>query len=208
MKFYIDFDSTLYNTRAFIKSLLDAITNAIISQNKSLNREDVLAEAKDLFTSDKIYNVEKLCRFFAEKYNLDFDPIFSSAKFIINNGTGFVYPDTIPFLEKLKSENNELVILTFAQTGNTDEQMLKIKGSKLDKFFDDIIITTVPKWTLELDYKNSFFIDDNPKELSGLYKNNPYKIVRIKREDTKYSLAPLADGVEMEEYKNLTDVIY
>ena len=208
MKFYIDFDSTLYNTGEFTKTLLDAIAKNIISQNKSLSLENILAEENELFVSDKIYNIEKLCRFFAEKYSLDFDSIFSSAKTIIENGNVFVYEDTIPFLKKLKTPENTLIILTYAQTGNTDEQMQKIKGSGLDVFFDDIIITTVPKWTLELDYKNGFFIDDNPKELSGLFKNNPHKIVRIKRENNKYSPLPLSSGVEMEEYKNLTDVIY
>ena len=207
MKFYIDFDSTLYNTREFILALLDAIAKNITSQNKSLNFDNILNEEKELFKSDKIYNIEKLCHFFAEKYAVEFDSIFSSAKTIVDNGTNFVFPDTIPFLEKLKSTKNELIILTYAQEGNTDEQMRKIKGSKLDKYFDDIIITTVPKWTLDLDYKNSFFIDDNPKELAGLYKNNPYKIVRIKRNNTKYSSRPLPDDVVMDEYKTFDELI-
>ena len=207
MKFYIDFDSTLYNTREFILALLDAIAKNITSQNKSLNFDNILNEEKELFKSDKIYNIEKLCHFFAEKYAVEFDSIFSSAKTIVDNGTNFVFPDTIPFLEKLKSTKNELIILTYAQEGNTDEQMRKIKGSKLDKYFDDIIITTVPKWTLDLDYKNGFFIDDNPKELAGLYKNNPYKIVRIKRNNTKYSSRPLPDDVVMDEYKTFDELI-
>ena len=208
MKFYIDFDSTLYNTTLFTQSLLDAIAKNIISQNQSLLFENILDEEKELFVSDKIYNIEKFCKFFAEKYNLNFDSIFSSAKSVIENGTIFIYEDTIPFLEKLKKTDNELIILTYAQKGNTDEQMQKIKGSGLDKYFDDIIITIVPKWTLELDYENGFFIDDNPKELSGLFKNNPLKIVRIRRENNKYSSRPLADGIKIDEYKNLTDVIY
>ena len=207
MKFYIDFDSTLYNTREFILALLDAIAKNITSQNKSLNFDNILNEEKELFKSDKIYNIEKLCHFFAEKYAVEFDSIFSSAKTIVDNGSNFVFPDTIPFLERLKSTKNELIILTYAQEGNTDEQMRKIKGSKLDKYFDDIIITTVPKWTLDLDYKNSFFIDDNPKELAGLYKNNPYKIVRIKRNNTKYSSRPLPDDVVMDEYKTFDELI-
>ena len=208
MKFYIDFDSTLYNTSDFTKSLLEAIAKNIVSQNKSLVFENILAEEKELFVSDKIYNIEKFCKFFAEKYNLEFDSIFSSAKSIVENGKEFVYPDSVPFLEKLKQTNNELIILTYAQKGNTDEQMQTIKHSGLSEFFDDIIITTVPKWTLDLDYENGFSIDDNPKELSGIYKNNPKRIVRIKRENNKYSSMPLANGATMEEYKNLTDVIY
>ena len=101
MKYYIDFDSTLYNTGEFTNSLLNAIAKNIISQNKSLNFNDILSEEKELFKSDKIYNIEKLCHFFAEKYNIEFDSIFSSAKNIVDNGTVFVYPDTIPFLQKL-----------------------------------------------------------------------------------------------------------
>lgn len=208
MKYYIDFDSTLFNTTLFTSTLLDAIAKNIISQNKSLDISDILMEEKELFTSDKIYNIEKFCHFFAEKYSLNFDTIFLTAKSVVENGKDFVYPDSVPFLEKIRTPENELIILSFAQTGNTEEQMKKIKCSGLDVFFDDIIITTVPKWTLKLDYETSFFIDDNPKELSGLFQNKPYKIVRIKRENSKYSSRPLADGVEMEEYTNLTDVIY
>ena len=94
------------------------------------------------------------------------------------NLKNYLYPDVIPFLEKYQDKN--LILLTH---GDYDYQLFKIRESKIVKYFKEIKITDNYKGLLKLDYQNSIFIDDNPKEIESLLKNpiKPLKIIRIKR---------------------------
>ena len=114
----------------------------------------------------------------------------------------FVYDDVIVSLEKLK-DWYELIILTY---GNINYQVKKINGSNLGKYFTDIIITPKNKSLLdEVDYKNSIFIDNNPKEVKRFVLVNSKEVIRIRRESDKYSVKD--SEVEVLEYTSFLDIV-
>ena len=208
MIYYIDFDSTLYKTSSLKNKMLESIAKKCCNENKNINFESVLFEAISMFKREKIYNIYKLCEYFAEKYKIDAECMKNEINNILKNGKHFVYCDVKKFLTKLKKENNILILLTYSAKQDFDYQKLKIEGSGLTKYFDEIIITSKLKYALKnVDYKNGIFIDDNPNDLLGIAKHNPIKIYRMKRQDNKYSKIEIEnkDIIEIENFEKLTN---
>ena len=121
---------------------------------------------------------------------------------IILNSSDLVFEDVIPFLQKLRSQNHNLFLLSYA-ADTLRYQALKIIGSGLSNYFNALYITAKPKYELDIDYTNGIFIDDNPDDLIGLYSKNPLKVIRIRRkENIKYSVKDV-DNPNIKEYPNL-----
>ncbi len=206
MNYYIDFDSTLYDTSKLTNEMLTAIAWLIHTKNPSIDASEIFDEGKNLFNSQNFYNIFELCSFFADKYNLDEKELAKSVNHIVDDGSKFVFDDSIEFLKRLKTEGHSANLLTFAVKQNTDYQLQKIKGSGLGKYFDSIIITSTPKWLLSIDYKNGIFVDDNPQNIENLYVNNPINVIRVKRKDNKYSSIKIAKGIAIAECYSLLEI--
>ena len=199
---YIDFDSTLYNTSALKKDMLEAMALNIDSSKK----ESIIQEIDSMFKPQKIYNIFNLCNYYENKYNLKKNILVKPIKEIILNGSKYVFNDVIPFLEKLRN-NNTISMLTWSTLReNMEFQNLKIIGSGISNYFDTIIITAFPKHTLELNYKTGIFVDDNPNELENLHKISRGRVIRIKRKSNKYSKIPL-NIPNIEEYSTLSEIL-
>ena len=206
MNFYIDFDNTLYNTKALTADMLEKLA-IYISKTQNVNKEKLLEELKSKFNRKNIYNIFELCIFFENQYDMQNNQLQLMIKEILEDGNKYVYSDVIEFLEKLKNENYELFILTKAEgKDNIEYQKIKIEGSKIKQYFSgNPIITIKPKGELDLDYENGIFIDDNPKELKSLYSAKAKRVIRIKRPNAKYSNEELnISGIE--EYTKLSDI--
>lgn len=202
MNYYIDFDSTLYDTSKIPTIISESIISSITKQKK-LNKNELLEECKiQIDTTSSVYDLPK---YFSNKYNLEPLPILNNLKNSILNSEHLVFPDVKPFLEKLKSHNHKLYILTFAKL-SLQFQMDKLTGSKLLSLFDGIYITSTPKYELDINYSNGIFIDDNPKDLLGLYKQNPIEVIRIKRKDSRYSQKSLENNTNIKEYMDFSEV--
>lgn len=213
MNFYIDFDNTLYNTKALTAEMLDSIAT-YISQTQEIAKDDILLQLKAKFNRENIYNIFTLCEYFEEKYNIENQVLQHTIKQILINGYKYVYEDVPEFLENLKEHNHTLSILT-AATGidNIDYQGLKVYGSGITRYFNNIIITTEPKDELDLVYSNGVFIDDNPDELRNLCNTNARKVIRIKRPGAKYSNQIIrnssnydAQKYNIDEYTSLSEI--
>lgn len=186
MKIYLDFDGTLFNTDKFYQDYLN------LFQEYGLD-EDLINNIKlELFKTTK-FNLDILTNYLVKEYNLDNNILLK-----VNNlyNSSYVFKDVIPFLEKYK--NLEINLLTY---GEYNYQLKKINGSKLSKYFQDIIITDKDKSKLNLDYKNSIFIDNNPSEIEKFLRvsNN---VIRIRRGEDKYSKIDF----NTLEYKSLQDI--
>lgn len=200
---YIDFDSTLYDTTSLTNNMLETMAVHI---NKS-NKESILKELKSLFNKEHIYNIFKLCDYFEEKYSLKSNSLLIPVKEIILNGSKYVYKDVISFLEKLKNNKININMLTYSMSKeNMEYQELKIYGSGISGYFDSVIITSIPKHTLGLKYKDGTFIDDSPEDLTNLYNSKGKRIIRIKRENGKYS-DKLLNISKIEEYTTLSEIL-
>ena len=186
MKIYIDFDGTLFNTDKFYQDYL------VILNKYNISSFEIDEMKKELFTNRK-FNLDILTDYIISKYNIK--NLKQEVESLYNNS--YVFEDVIPFLEKYKNYN--LILLTL---GDIDYQNRKIEGSKLSKYFQDIIITDVDKSQLDIDYKDNLFIDNNPKELIK-FQNNGGKIIRIRRIEDKYSVIDLDNVLE---YKSFFDL--
>ena len=206
MNYYIDFDSTLYNTSGLTEAMLKALSSSIHIENQSLSELDMYNEAKKLFNHNNIYNIFELCRYFAKNYNLDANKLISDVNLVIDNGTSLVYEDSVDFLKTLKSYNHKIHLLTYSSQESLDYQMRKIQGSDLVKYIDNLIITSTPKWQLDLNYSNGVFVDDSPSDLIGLYNQHALEVIRIKRNGNQYSLQPLPDNINIQEVKSLLEI--
>ena len=204
MKYYIDFDNTLFNTPLLTKAMLKHIVNEIIAVHTNLNFDEVMAECKGMFNREHIYNIYELAKYFSDKYNLDKDNVMKKLNDIIANTKDFLYDDSIDFLKKLKEAGHNLYILSYCADSLT-YQSAKISGSGIADYFDALYITSVPKYELDINYQDGIFIDDNPQDLIGLYSKNPKQVIRIRRDGNKYSVAGL-DNSEIIEYKLLSDI--
>jgi hypothetical protein len=125
---------------------------------------------------------------------------------VINNGEKFVYSDTIPFLKRLTDGGHTVNMLTYTKQESIDYQIQKIKGSGLANFFKNIFIVSSTKKELGLDYKNGIFIDDNPSDLVGLSETNPKDLIRIRRDNNKYSKIEMPDNIKFKEYPNFNQL--
>lgn len=204
MNWYLDFDSTLFDTDNFRKKLLEKISFYIDKSNNQKRLDDV---TKTFYEMAHEHNIPEIAAFFDEKYSLEKGSILKLIFDLLENGSSYVYSDTIPFLEKLKKAGNTINILTYSMPkGNMDFQVQKLKGSGLCNFFDAIIITANRKHTLDIKYENGIFVDDNPKDLENLYNVHSKRVIRIRRNGAGYAKIPLNIS-EIEEYNTLSDIL-
>ncbi len=187
MNIFIDFDHTLYNTPLLTKDMLDALA-IYISKVSNENFEPVLETLKNKFKrgNNNIYDIYELIKYFSKIFNYDYKEATNIVNNVINNGTQYLFEDSIPFLKGLKKKNHKVYILSY----NENEvyfQAVKIAGSGLLKYVDGVFPTTTLKGEIPLDFSKCIFIDDKPKDLISIYNNHPFKVFRIRRKNDTYS---------------------
>ena len=203
MNYYIDFDNTLYETAKLTESMLNRIAEAI-SKNTEIRKDESLKYVKDNFNST-YGNIYKFAKDIADKYKIEKKSIIDEIEETIANGKNYVYIDCIDFLENLKKQGHKLYILTYISNGNQEYQMKKIIGSNLSKYFDGIIMTTEYKFNLDFNYKEGIFIDDDPRDLNGLFEKGPIKVIRIRKANNKRSKIDIENKL-IEEYESFKEI--
>ncbi|MBR1540090.1 MAG: HAD family hydrolase [Clostridia bacterium] len=179
--YYIDFDNTLYETGRLTKEVLSTFAK-VIGKTQGINPNIVLEELKKSFNST-VDNFESFATNLSEKYNVNEHTLQSHLKkILIENGDKFTFPDAIEFLKRLRKKGENICILTYvAQKKNLKQQALKLAGSGILPYIDEVYNTTRFKYELAIDYKNGIFIDDSPRDLEGLYKAGVRHLIRIKK---------------------------
>lgn len=204
MNIFIDFDHTLYNTPLLTKDMLDALA-IYISKVSNENFEPVLETLKNKFKrgNNNIYDIYELIKYFSKIFNYDYKEATNIVNNVINNGTQYLFEDSIPFLKGLKKKNHKVYILSY----NENEvyfQAVKIAGSGLLKYVDGVFPTTTLKGEIPLDFSKCIFIDDKPKDLISIYNNHPFKIFRIRRKNDTYS--EIETNLPIPEFTNLEEL--
>lgn len=205
MNYYLDFDNTLYETSRLSNDMLNGLADEI-SKKTSISENDIFDELKSMFNRENIYNIYKLAKFFAKKYNIEESVLIDKVEGIILDGKKYVYNDVISFLKELKEKNNIINVLTYVAKEDLSYQLTKIKGSGLSEYFDNIIISSSLKFNLDLKYEEGIFFDDNPRDLLGLASKNPKILVRVRRDENKHNKQEL-DIENLIECKSLKDYI-
>ena len=205
MDIYLDFDHTLYNPITLTDEMLSAIRAKIVNcTEEKIDECGLMNELKGMFNREHIYNIFELARYFAKKYSVEEELLVDSVNKVLSNCSKNVFEDVVPFLKSLKEKGYRIFMLTYYEYG-LEYQMAKVTGSKLCDLFDVIITTGDKKFNLTIDYEKSIFVDDNPKDLAGLATRNPYRLIRIRRKEGRYSEKP-ADIPNLEEVELLTDI--
>ncbi len=185
MKYYIDFDNTIFDTVTFYDDLINLLLdNGIIQEYIDDFYEKNGMNPVALVKSIKNRTIQK-------EYRKHFD-----------DTTKYLYPDAIEFLKKKK--DNQFILYT---QGYLENQYLKIIHSGIIKDLDGIIVCRMPKTDIDIDYNNGIFIDDNTKVIQELLNNGAKKVYRIKRENNRHSKEVLDDKriieiVSMDEIDN------
>ncbi len=187
MKIYLDFDGTLFNTDKFYQDYLKLLQEYNID-------EATINKIKPKLFKSSLFNLDILTNYLVKEYNLD-NNIIARVNNLYNSS--YVFKDVIPFLEKYK--NLEINLLTY---GDYNYQLKKIEGSNLKKYFKDIIITDKDKSKLNLAYETNLFIDNNPREINKFLEVSNH-VIRIRREEDKYSKL----DSNSREYKSLLEIV-
>ncbi len=197
MKIYIDFDGTLFNTDKYTEDFMNIFNEYDISKL-------LLDEAKEfLFSDHRLFNINIVVDYFISKYNVD-----SNLRNNINDlfNTSYVYSEVFDCLNQLKGMGYELYLLTY---GDEIFQKTKIKASNISKYFKKIIITEKDKSKLDIDYKNSIFIDNNPVEIEKFYNSNAKIVIRIRRDSDKYKKMEcnISDLIECKDFNHVVQIL-
>ena len=190
MNYYIDFDSTLYDTTALVKEMIQSISDSLKGSYYNVSKQEI----------KKIFDT-----YIKNKQTIPNHTLIQKLDSILENGTQFVYDDTIPFLENLKRQGHRLSMLTYSKY-SLQFQSSKINGSGLSDYFDALFITATRKYELDINYSNGIFLDDNPSDLLGLYSKKPIEVIRIRRNGNKYSIDDI-DNTNIKEYADFNELL-
>jgi len=205
--YYIDFDNTLYETGRLTKEVLTTFAK-IISVSKKINIEIVLDELKKSFNST-VDNFESFANGLAAKYGINGNTLLLHLrKILVENGSTFTFPDGIRFLKRLNEAGEDVCLLTYvAQKKNLRQQALKLAGSGILPFVSGVQISHHYKYELYLDYKHSTFVDDDPRDLEGLYHAGARHLIRIKKPNNiKRTSKALNLPKEIPTYESFDDI--
>ena len=179
MNYYLDFDYTLFDTYLFREELYN------ILEKNGLDKTEIPLTKESKNNNQKLLNIKQVFEKISKENNIPLENLLTPLENLYERGQEYLYKDTIEFLEYLKAKGHKLHIITW---GEKEYQQEKIKISKIEKYFDEIICAEKLKYELEnIDYSNGIFIDDSIRDLEGLYKKNAKQLYRIKRENGKNS---------------------
>ena len=203
MNYYIDFDNTLYETAKLTTYMLKAICDTVV-EKRGIAYEEIDSYVKENFNSTKD-NIFTFAKETGVKFEIDPIEVDNNVKAVVDNGNDIVFEDAERFLARLKENGHEVHILTYISKTNQEYQMKKLLGSGLMKYFDTITITSKYKFLLDMDYTQGIFIDDDPRDLNGLYEKNPIKVIRIRKPNNKRSKIDI-DNKDIEEFVSFDDI--
>ena len=203
MNYYIDFDNTLYETAKLTTYMLKTICDTVV-EKRGIAYEEIDSYVKENFNSTKD-NIFTFAKETGVKFEIDPIEVENNVKAVVDNGNDIVFEDAERFLARLKENGHEVHILTYIPKTNQEYQMKKLLGSGLMKYFDTITITSKYKFLLDMDYTQGIFIDDDPRDLNGLYEKNPIKVIRIRKPNNKRSKIDI-DNKDIEEFVSFDDI--
>lgn len=191
MKIFLDFDDTLFNTRAFIGDMKGVFVECGISRELFQSSYD---EVKASFgQGERTYDFDEHIKNLQGKIDFDVAVLRNKVQVFVADTTRYLFPDVMDFFSAMKEKGCALYILSF---GTSDFQAAKIAGTGMKLFMEKIIITTGDKAVAlqnEVidDGKNSWFFDDRMKYIESMKQVFPaMQTVFVKRVDGRYEDSP------------------
>lgn len=181
---YIDLDRTILNTDRLYYDM-DKTT-----KKYGISLERFNKVKNQIFTEPILFNYVKVIEYICNNDNINLK-ILDELNKILDNCDNYLYEDVQMFFKNCKQKGYKINILTY---GDLNFQLMKLKNLSIYKSIDSVIISSIFKFDLNLNYTNKIFIDDNPRDLIGLY-NKKAKVIRLIRENCKYSKIKLNEKI-------------
>ncbi|OGY45534.1 MAG: hypothetical protein A2729_01975 [Candidatus Buchananbacteria bacterium RIFCSPHIGHO2_01_FULL_39_14] len=181
-----DLDNTLFNTPLLKKDFERIFSKHKLSGPKFwqtfYSAYDIKPKAKGCYSIDKHFLA--LSNFFKPKEKIKIKKELIKA--IHCRGRGYLYPDVIPTLNRLKQNKKPIYLIT---KGEKDFQNLKIKATNIGSYFRKIYIVKndkVPAFKKIVKNLSAVSVNDRLEELLLVKKQLPkVKSIFIKRKHQK-----------------------
>ncbi|MFA6272102.1 MAG: HAD family hydrolase [Patescibacteria group bacterium] len=182
MKIVLDFDHTLFDTEKFKQALQDRLAMFGVTGDQFNSNYRIVKERSGY------YNYREHLRLLAQTEELDENDLLLNFNEIVNSANEFLFPDTVDFLNALKSiPKSELYLLTF---GQDEFQQAKVEASGIKAYFREIIDTVESKllyFDQNQDLQSAVFLDNRGKTIDQIKaKYSDIVAIWIKRENTPY----------------------
>lgn len=170
--FIFDFDDTLFDTYNFKRARLSAVKKLGVPEMLFLKTYQVARNNVDGIIT---YTDEAHAQILSQQgYN--YEEILRALKNTTNkNLKKFIFPEAVGFISFLKKYNRPLILLSL---GQDSFQELKVKGTKLDNYFDRTFFTDTNKINVLKELalskkKNIWFFNDKIAETTEISKEFP-----------------------------------
>ena len=165
----LDFDYTLFNAASFKREMMSEFVKLGVTQKVfKQTYKQAIATTKNSYD----YSVGKHLALIAkQKVNFNSKQAKVSIDRVITESAKHLYAQSHIFLKSLSSKGYKLVLVT---RGNKTWQALKIKNTKVNHYFDKIIIS--PKWKTDSlqkmtkIVKYAYFVSDHIDEVTDTKK--------------------------------------
>src|SRR3989339_1200259 len=173
---FVDWDDTVYNTVAFKADIFGIFAKH--GANEKDIKETFLKSLCTVAPHQYDYTFEEHTQFLRDLgYNLP-DTVEAELNALFSKN--YLFPDTVMFLEFLKSISDKVVLLS---AGDKTFQLNKIRDSGISDRFDELVILSGNKEKyLGDNYNNNkiFFINDNLRENLSVKQEVPAALVVTK----------------------------
>lgn len=167
--FIIDFDATLFDTYRFAQDRMAALKKIGISKELYQSTYLLARNHKDGFVA---YSDYRHAQFLAQN-GFDEDLVFKALAAVTAQAPQYLFSDTINFLENLKQQGEELILLSL---GDPEFQEIKINGSGIHNYFNRVFMVDRTKIKVleellpNISASNIWFINDKVGETLELVK--------------------------------------
>lgn len=170
--FIVDFDDTLFDSHAFKQARIGELKSIGVTE------EIFFKTYKQAYSDDEgnfAYNDRRHAQFLAVA-GFDEDVSFEKLSLVSSRLADFLFSDTKDFLIFLKTLNQSIILLSL---GDPAFQEFKIKGTKIENYFNHIFAVAEPKDKVLSEIfefekvKEAWFINDKVGETKILAEKFP-----------------------------------
>jgi FMN phosphatase YigB (HAD superfamily) len=193
MKIFIDFDDVLFNAKKFKNDLISIFQKQGVDKEKF--EKSYYTYPRKNSDAGRFYYPKDQIKRLKKDYKLDTRKLEKEIKLLMKNLENYIFRDVYSFLMNFKKR--DLILITY---GHEKFQKEKIKGTKIGKYFRDVVVSRKNKLyeILELIGKNSHdlkekivMIDDKAECIEKIEKEmKKIKTIHIRRPQGRYSHLP------------------
>lgn len=172
-------NATKQDTSNYTK-ILEKLYETAIQYVLPKNQTHLINDSQN--SNSTIANFFLIAKNLSNRYDIPYEILEQNLINTMKNDSKFIFPEALDLLKNIKKTGEKICILThvaqkesidsnntFLQS-NLAQQAFKLLGSEeIFDYVDEIYITSLPKYTLDLDYEHNSFIDDSPDDLGGLF---------------------------------------